>query len=265
MVSKNKSLSEAALSRGRAAVALSGGLDSSVLLAFCSRELGSENCMAFTARSPYMVASETRRAVELCAKTGVECVVLDFEMPGFLRKNPPDRCYLCKRMIFSKIIGAARARGFGHVFDGTNADDLSDYRPGMCAASELGIESPFLECGMGKAEIRALAAELGVPCVPASPCLLTRFEHGAFVSEERLRAVEKAEDYLKSIGFGGVRVRLHGGCARIEIDGSDFEKFCGRETFSAVDAKLKSLGFGYASLDLHGYSRGSMNKKDEDS
>lgn len=246
---------------GKMAVALSGGLDSSVLLAFCARELGAQNCLAVTAKTPYMMLEELSDAARLCEKLGVEYAVIESEIPESIRKNPPDRCYLCKRELFESAKRAAHARGFEILADGTNADDTSDYRPGMRALRELGVKSPFLECGMGKGGIRKLAREMDMSVAdkPSYACLLTRLEHGADADIETLRRVDMAETYIRHLGFKAVRVRVHGGLARIELEPSKIREFCVSGIMEAVSAELKKLGFKNVALDLDGYKRGAMN------
>ena len=247
----------------RIAVALSGGLDSSVLAAFAAEILGARNCLALTARAPYMVARELAAARALCEKSGVELVDIDLsDAFSLISGNPPDRCFVCKTRIFSALKTAAAERGIGRLCDGTNADDLSDYRPGMAALKNLGVESPFLEAGLGKAEIRALAESMGLECAreEASACLMTRFETGANVGPELLRRVERAEEILRAAGFPGARARAHcaGELLRIELP----ERFLSRlsaGSLSPLALELKALGFKFVSLDLLGYRRGNMN------
>lgn len=148
-------LSGQILPLGKAAVALSGGLDSSVLLAICADILGAENCLAVSADTPYMMASEQESADKLCRKIGVKRISVRLSIPDCIKNNPPDRCYLCKRLIFGRLIEEASARGFEKLLDGTNAGDLSDYRPGMRALSELGVFSPFLAAGWGKKKFKS--------------------------------------------------------------------------------------------------------------
>ena len=219
-------LSGQILPLGKAAVALSGGLDSSVLLAICADILGAENCLAVSADTPYMMASEQESADKLCRKIGVKRISVRLSIPDCIKNNPPDRCYLCKRLIFGRLIEEASARGFEKLLDGTNAGDLSDYRPGMRALSELGVFSPFLEAGWGKKEIQM---------------------------------VDESEDFLRSLGFSSVRVRIHGKCARIEVSPDLLQKFCVPENMGVVSAQLKKIGFKYVSVDLEGYRRGAMN------
>lgn len=248
---------------GKIAIALSGGLDSSTLLAFCVDKLGVDNCIALTICSPYMMQSETNKSESLCKKLGVKQIFVSVEISDEIKNNPSNRCYLCKKNIFSKLQQIAIEHGFSTLCDGTNFDDLSDYRPGMKAIKELGVRSPFLESNIGKTEISELAKQYSIELSPAYACLLTRLEHNQAIDKESLKRIDLAEQYLKEIGFNGVRVRLHSECARIEIQKIDFNKFCQEEIFSNVSKKMQELGFKHASLDLSGYSRGSMNKKDE--
>ena len=248
---------------GKVAIALSGGLDSSTLLAFCVDKLGVDNCIALTISAPYMMQSETNRSGALCKKLGVKQIFVSIEISDDIKNNPPNRCYLCKKNIFSKLQQIAIEQGFSTLCDGTNADDLSDYRPGMKAIKELGVQSPFLDSNIGKAEIIDIAKRYSLEVSPAYACLLTRLEHNQTIDELALKRIDLAEQYLKEIGFNGVRVRLHSECARIEIQKLDFNKFCQEEIFSNVSQKMQELGFKHTALDLSGYSRGSMNKKDE--
>ena len=256
-------LSEQILPLKRVAVALSGGLDSSVLLSACVEILGAENCLAASADTPYMMASEQEEAAGLCRKLGVGRVSVRLPVAEEIAGNPPDRCYLCKRAVFSRLMEESLSRGFKNFLDGTNADDLSDYRPGMKALSELGVLSPFLAAGWGKEEIRAYALKRGmeIACKPAYACLMTRFETGARVDGSLLKMVDESEDFLRSLGFQCVRVRVHGKCARIEISSDSLQKFCEPENMGVVNARLKKIGFKYVALDLEGYRRGAMNAR----
>lgn len=244
----------------RAAVALSGGLDSSALLALCAEILGAQNCLALTAQAPYTPRAEAEKADSLCRRLGVKREILRFEILPEIKFNPPDRCYICKKKIFSEVTRRAAGLGFPSVFDGSNADDLSDHRPGMKALKELGVRSPFLEAGIGKAQIAQIAQRFGIEVVPPCACLLTRLERGAQALPETLEKIDEAENFLRALGFAACRVRVHGECARIEIDPALFDKFCDKKIFSDVRAKLRELGFKHSALDLAGYARGSMNK-----
>lgn len=246
----------------RVAVALSGGVDSSALLAFCADFLGSENCLAITAHTLYMMARETSYAEKLAARFGVKFLKIEIGADCEILKNPKDRCYVCKKFLFEKLKKIAAENGFEILADGTNLDDTKDYRPGMMALRELGVASPFLECAITKDEIRDLAKSynLEVSEKPAYACLLTRFEHGREVSEEMLRRVDCAEEFLQDLGFLQVRVRVHSNLARIEIARDKFGEFMQKR--EEICRKMSGLGFKYVSLDLNGYRQGAMNEKD---
>ena len=249
----------------RVAVALSGGLDSSVLLVAAADILGADRCLALTAETPYVMREELRDSAALCRRLGVRQEKLVFPILPEIAETPPLRCYLCKHALFSALAGRAAELGFPRVADGSNTDDLGDYRPGRKALHELGIISPFLEAGMGKADIRLLARTLNLPEdiseKPAYACLLTRLEHGRPVTESLLRRVDEAETFLRSLGLKGCRVRVHGeDLARIELPGPELGLFRQGGLSEAVVSRLRALGFRHITLDLEGYSRGSMNK-----
>jgi len=262
MNSKIDSLKTSLKSKKKLAIALSGGLDSSALLAISVDVLGKENCLALVAITPYMMAEELKDAFALANKLGVELVKIEIKtIPMTLLNNPPDRCYICKAGIFSKMISESKARGFDVIVDGSNADDLSDYRPGMRAIKELGVVSPLLECNLGKKEIREIAHHynLNVAEKPAYACLLTRLEHNTEIDCETLKHIDETENFLRELSFKTVRVRLHSNCARIEIDSENFEKFLSLRKI--ILEKLHSLKFKHIALDIQGYSKGSMNEK----
>ena len=249
---------------GSAAIAFSGGVDSTFLLRVAKEGLGGR-VVAVTARSRSFPARELEAAAAFCRAEGVEHVVLDCEeldIPGFA-DNPPDRCYLCKRNLFGKIAALARGRGLSAVLDGTNRDDDGDWRPGRRAARELGVRSPLHETGLGKDEIRALSRAEGLPTAdkPSMACLASRFPYGERITAEALDRVGRAEDWLRAAfpGLGQVRVRSHGGTlARIEVAPSAIPRLASRAA-EIADA-LRALGFAYVSLDLKGYRTGSMNE-----
>ncbi len=250
--------------RGKLAVALSGGSDSSVLLAFAAYCLGKERCLALTVDAPYMVGKELESARRVCERLGVRHVVCRTAIPELIRSNPPQRCYFCKRSVFSMLQQRALDEGFEWLADGTNVDDLGDFRPGMQAIKELEVLSPFLECGIGKDSIKALGSMLDVPMevvhAPAGACLLTRLEHGKKVTEEMLRRVEAAEDCLQVMGFLQCRVRVHGDAlARIELSPDDVRRAMEASCRERIVEAFRKLGFRHISLDMGGYERGSMN------
>lgn len=249
---------------GKVAVALSGGLDSSVLLALAVDELGAENCLAVSAVTPYMMAGETGAARKLCRDLGVGRREVQSGIIDEIRFNPEDRCYLCKRFLFTRAVQVARDSGFLVLVDGTNIDDLGDHRPGRRALAELGVRSPWLEAGVGKAGIRGIALRLGMgewAGKAASACLLTRLRHGERVEEALLARIDAAEETLKALGIRQCRVRveLGGRLARIEAgdnEGVNLVATGGREQ---VVARFRELGFEWVTLDLGGYRMGSNN------
>ena len=264
---KDTALRERIREAGKAAIAFSGGIDSMLLLTVALDVLGKENVLAVIARSQFLTAAEFEEAVRYCEEIGVPYEVVELDVLGNadISSNPPDRCYLCKRNIFGSIIEAAEGRGIGIVFEGSNLDDMGDYRPGMKAVRELGVESPLLDAGLAKQDVRDLAREFGITAwdKPSSPCLATRFVFGEAITQERLDMVEAAESFLRELGFGQVRVRTHGEgpgvLARIEVGEGDFPKLEDRDIREAISFKLKELGYAYVTFDALGYRRGSMN------
>lgn len=242
------------------AVACSGGLDSSLLLAAAQIALG-ERVVALTVVTPYMATHEIAAAKALTALLGVRQRVLELPIPAEIAHNPPDRCYHCKRALFEKLQAVAIAEGCVWLADGSNRDDLQDYRPGMQALRELAIRSPLLEAGLGKDEIRRYARALNLPVwnQPAQACLLTRLPHGTEVDEKQLRQVEAAEQALRDLGFNAVRVRCHADLARIELDRADQARLLDAARADQVTAALTGCGFRYVTLDLQGYRMGSFN------
>jgi len=239
-------------------VAFSGGADSALLLAAARDTLG-DRVLALTAVAPYMVRQEVADALALAGELGVRHQLVELPMAEGMDDNPPERCYLCKRALYGQLIAVAQAEGFAPVLDGSNVDDLQDYRPGLRALGELGIRSPFLECGIGKAEVRRLAKALGLPTwrKPTNTCLLTRMPFGRKVTMETLQRIEEAERLLLARGYDWVRVRCHGELARIEVAAGSRARLL--DEADAIIAGLEALGFRYVTLDLRGYQLGSMN------
>lgn len=246
------------------AVAFSAGVDSTFLLAVAHDVLG-DNVCAVTALSPAYPMREAEESAAFCTAHGIAHYTFEtheLQLDGFAQ-NPPDRCYICKKALFAEIREIAAEHGFAHVCDGSNTDDLGDYRPGARALRELGIESPLQACGFAKAEIRALSREMGLATgdKQSAACLYSRFAYGDTLTRERLAQVEAAEAYLQDQGFGTVRVRMGvDGSARIEVAPDDIVQAAGRSMRAGIVAYLRELGFTYVSLDLQGYRTGSANE-----
>lgn len=246
-----------------AVVAFSGGVDSTYLLYIAKRVLG-ERVIAVTARSLSFPEREYNEARAFCEKNGIEHITVESEeldIEGF-SQNPVNRCYLCKSELFTKIREIAKQRNIRFILEGSNTDDMGDYRPGLQAISEMEIQSPLRQAGLSKAEIRQLSRELGLPTwdKQSFACLSSRFPYGETITPEKLRMVDKAEQYLLDLGLRQVRVRIHGKLARIETDEEGFERITSEQNRLAVHKRLKEIGFTYVSLDLKGYRTGSMNE-----
>ena len=247
----------------RTAVAFSAGVDSTFLLSIARETLG-DNVIAVTGRSVSFPEREQTEAADYCRSLGIEQVIVTVDqmaIDGF-RSNPPERCYLCKKALFSAFLAAAKEKGYEYIAEGSNMDDIGDYRPGLRAIKELGIKSPLKEAGLTKTEIRLLSQEMGLPTwnKPSFACLATRIPYGDEITKEKLAMIEKGEQQLFDLGFHQVRVRVHGNIARIEIDRSEIGKILESDHMDAVNCYFQSLGFQYVTLDLGGYQMGSMNK-----
>ena len=247
---------------GSLAVGFSGGVDSTFLLTVAHDVLG-DKAIAVTSIVASMPEREKSEAAEFCNERGIrqsEARVNPLELEAF-RFNHADRCYHCKRMIFSEIMRIAKENGIEYVAEGSNMDDLGDYRPGLKAVDELGVVSPLREAGLTKDDIRKLSKEMGLPTwsKPAYACLATRFVYGDEITEERLHKLDLAEQFLIENGFIQERVRVHGDLARIEVPAEDIERLASAEIREKVYTRFKEIGFMYVSLDLAGYKMGSMN------
>ena len=249
---------------GSVGVAFSSGVDSALLLAVAHEALG-DRAVAFTAISPANPQGEDDDAIAFCEERGIRHVTFTVnqleEIDGFER-NPKDRCYICKQHLFVKLKELARAEGLAHVVEGSNVDDLGEFRPGNRALAELGIASPLLDCGFTKQDIRDLSHELGLPTwdKPSLACLYTRFPYGELVTPEALRRVDEAERFLLDHGFRTVRVRSVGDTARIEVAPADIERLSASPLREKTAGHLKALGFASVEIDPRGYRTGSMDE-----
>jgi uncharacterized protein len=250
-------------SLGSIAVAFSGGVDSSFLLKVASDVLG-DKAIAVTAKSSTYPEREYKEAVEFCEKYGIKQIVItseELDVEGFA-ENPLNRCYLCKNELFTKIKEVARQNNIKNVTEGSNFDDLSDYRPGLKAVAEQGVVSPLRKANLTKDEIRFLSKEMGLKTwnKPSFACLSSRFPYGQKITKEKLDMVDKAEQYLMDIGFTQVRVRHHGEVARVELMPDEISKILENNIINDIYSYFKTLGFTYSALDLKGYRTGSMNE-----
>jgi uncharacterized protein len=252
--------------RGRALVAFSGGVDSTLVLRLAADAAadGGEPVLAVTGRSPAVPASELAEAVELAERIGVEHRILDTDelsSPGYVA-NEPDRCYHCKTELFGRLEELRNAEGFSVVLDGTNAEDLDDHRPGWAARRENRVLSPLAEAGLGKDEIREASRRLGLPTAskPALACLASRIPYGTPVTPERLAQVEAAEACLAGLGFRQFRVRHHEEVARIELDPAEMGRLDEPGVREEVVRGVKAAGYRWVAVDLEGYRTGSLNE-----
>jgi len=257
-----ENLRQAIRSMGRVAIAYSGGVDSSFLCRVSHDVLG-DNAVAITVVSPMLPVSELEEAKMLAAAIGMQHILLSEKaIDPTVAANPTDRCYRCKKIEFSVIMKSAVDLGIAHVLDGSNQDDLSDYRPGLRALAELGIHSPLRDVGLRKTDIRTLSQKLGLPTwdKPAFACLASRVPYGERITSEKLHRIDDAESYLRGIGLRQVRVRSHKDLARIEVAREERARLCDPKIMDEVAARLKSLGFLYVCMELQGYETGSMNR-----
>ena len=250
-------------SYGKAAIGFSGGVDSTFLLREAVDVLGRDNALAVIADTPTLPRRELEEALRMAEQMDAQvCVVRPDELadPTYAA-NPPDRCYFCKRHVFSAIRDAAAAQGFTVVLDGTNADDAHDVRPGRRASGELGVKSPLAEAGVTKQEIREWSARAGLPTArkPAMACLASRIPYGTQITREALAQIENAEAALHGLGFPHCRVRHHGDTARIEVPEADIGRLLDPSLRQQAAQAVKAAGYRFAALDLLGYRMGNMN------
>ncbi len=241
-------------------VAFSGGVDSSFLL-YRSHSVKGLRVIGLTIRTQYIPSVEIEEASEFAKAHGINHKILDLGFPEGIRNNPVDRCYVCKKSLFTELLNYARENGYANVIDGTNADDTNDFRPGIRALRELNIRSPLLEAGLTKNDIREFSRREGLKFwdKPAMACLLTRLPYNTQIRKEVIEMVEKAEYFIHEHGFPGTRVRVHNDVARIECLPQHFEKLVQAHERQVISEYLKKIGFRYVSLDLEGYKTGSLN------
>lgn len=247
---------------GSLAVGFSGGVDSSLLLVVAANVLG-DKAMAITGVDASIPERELKEAKEFCKEREIRhiiCKVNPMKEESY-RHNSPDRCYFCKHGIFTEIKKIAAENGIEYVAEGSNMDDLGDYRPGLKAVEELSVKSPLREAGLTKQDIREISKALGLPTwsKPAYACLASRFVYGEEITEEKLHMLVQAEQFLIEQGFLEERVRIHGNIARIEVPAKDIERLASEEIREAVYEKFKALGFMFVTIDMKGYKMGSMN------
>lgn len=249
-------------------IAFSGGVDSTLLLKMAVEASQKYHTRVYavtiqTALHPVMEADEAKRMAEEIGAIHKVIHVDELEGAG-IENNPVDRCYLCKKYMFTKVKELAHSLGISTILEGTNADDLKQYRPGIKAIKKLGLHSPLLEANMTKKEIRELAAAYGLKAAnkPSSPCLATRFPYHTLLNYEEMRKVEKIEDYLHACGFYNVRARIHNDLVRLEIDQDAFMKCM--DYSQEIVLFIKELGYDYVTLDLEGFRSGSQDIKLEE-
>ena len=260
---KLESLKSILSEMGSVLIAYSGGVDSMFLLKVASSVLG-DMVVAVTASSEIYPSRELGEAKESAKKLGVKHVVITTNELGDenFTSNPPERCYYCKKELFSKLMGLAKQYELNYAADGSNYDDISDFRPGMKAASQFGVRSPLKEAMLTKGEIRILSKEMNLPTwdKPPQPCLATRFPYGTRITREQLSRVELAEEFLAGFGIKQLRVRIHGDIARIEVPKEDMRIFLDGDLSQEIVDRFKALGYTYITLDIQGYRMGSMNE-----
>ena len=244
-------------------LAFSGGVDSALILKIASSLRQDENdVVAMFFKAPSSTEEDLINAKKLAEDFKVKLYIKDVDIfvDNHIINNSKDRCYHCKSHLFNQALALKEELGYGYVVDGTNTDDHKVYRPGLTALKDLGVVSPLNMAGFSKEMVRTLAADLGVSVAkrPSAPCLLTRFPYGTKITPEKLERLEKAEAFIRNLGFIKFRVRDHANIARIELVGDDFDKFM--KIKDQVTKEFKDLGFSYVTLDLEGFRSGSMDE-----
>lgn len=260
---KFEKLVECLKEMGSVAVCYSGGVDSTFLLTVASEVLG-EKCIGVICTDASVPSREIGKAKAYCEERDIRLIdtpVDPMQSEGY-RHNTPDRCYYCKHSIMSEVRRVADEYGVEHLVEGSNMDDLGDYRPGLRALEELGVRSPLREAGFTKQDIRDKSKEMGIPTwdKPAFACLASRIPYGTEITREKLTTIDRAEEVLSDLGFKQFRVRMHDKIARIEVPAEDLEKASSAGVREKLVAELSKLGFDYVTLDLAGFKSGSMNK-----
>ncbi len=248
----------------RVAVAFSAGVDSTLVLKVALDTLGPANVVAVTGKSNSLAEGEFEEAQRLAQSMGAEHVIIETEEmqdPNYLA-NPQNRCYFCKTELYTKLDNFIAERGLAAIVNGVNADDYSDWRPGLEAAREHSVRAPCAEAGMTKADIRTLSTEMKLPTFdkPASPCLSSRVQYGEAITPAKLKQIERSENLLRSLGFRECRVRHHNNLARVELPAIEIERACRPEIRAQIESGLREFGYAYVTIDLRGFRSGSMNE-----
>lgn len=260
---KYKILQEELQKRKSLVIGFSGGVDSTFLVAVAQKVIG-DKALAVTVASPFCPEEEIAQAKAFAQRQKINFTILSINplADKQIALNPPDRCYYCKKMIFSHILAFAQNQGIEYVADGTNADDGGDYRPGLKALGELKVISPLEIAGFTKADIRTMSKAMGLATwqKESAACLASRIPYGEIITEKKLKRVELAEKYLKQFAFSHLRVRSHGELARLEVGQQDMNFFQDPQHRAEVTKELKKIGFSYVTVDLQGYRTGSLNE-----
>ena len=245
----------------QAVVAFSGGVDSSLLL-YAAHQALKDKVVAITIKTPYIPRWELEEAASFARQHMISHDIIDLAIPETMVHNPPDRCYLCKKNLFAALLDEARTHGTETIIEGSNKDDLNDYRPGLRALEELSVVSPYLVLGIGKEQIREMAKHLKLEVwnKPSNACLLSRLPYGTTITDPELERLAQADTVLVELRLHGSRVRSHGDIARVEVPVETFAAVISPELRTRLVEKLKACGYLYVTLDLEGYQSGSMNK-----
>lgn len=248
---------------GSVAVCYSGGVDSTFLLVVANEVLG-DRCIGVICTDASVPSREIAKAKSFCEEKGIRLIdtpVDPLQSEGY-RTNSPDRCYYCKHSIMSEVRRVADENGIEHLIEGSNVDDLGDYRPGMRALEELGVRSPLKDAGFTKQDIRDKSREMNIPTwdKPAFACLASRIPYGTEITKEKLTTIDRAEQIMSDLGFRQFRVRMHDKIARIEVPAEDIVRAAAPEIREKIVSEIGGLGFDYITLDLAGFKSGNMNK-----